>query len=104
VAALHHANQVQALSALAAGYVFARQSQLELLAVAKKANLPVAVTAHTFRRSCTTELVRSGANLWRVKEFLGHENLDHLDPYVRLTITDLKRTHERCHPRERGGQ
>lgn len=64
-------------------------------------NLPCVVTPHTFRRSCTTELIRSGANLWHVKELLGHENLDTLHHYVRLTIIDLKKTHARCHPRER---
>ena len=38
--------------------------------------LSVAVTPHTFRRSCTTELIRGGANLWYVKELLGLEHLD----------------------------
>lgn len=61
----------------------------------------VTVTPHTFRRSCTTELIRAGANLWHVKELLGHENLDTLQHYARLTITDLKKTHAKCHPRER---
>ncbi|HBA85093.1 MAG TPA: hypothetical protein DCZ95_13470 [Verrucomicrobia bacterium] len=28
------------------------------------------------RSSCTTELIRSGANLYHVKELLGHESLD----------------------------
>ena len=56
---------------------------------------------HAFRRFCATELVRGGANLWHVKELLGHENLDTLQHYVRLTIADLKKTHARCHPRER---
>jgi integrase/recombinase XerD len=59
------------------------------------------VTPHTFRRSCTTELIRGGAKLWHVKELLGHENLDTLNHYVRLTIADLKKTHAKCHPRER---
>jgi site-specific recombinase XerD len=63
--------------------------------------LPVTVTPHTFRRSCTTELIRGGANLWHVKELLGHENLDTLQHYAKLTIADLKKTHARCHPRER---
>lgn len=63
--------------------------------------LPVAVTPHTFRRSCTTELIRGGANLWHVKELLGHEDLDTLQHYARLTIDDLKKTHAKCHPRER---
>jgi integrase/recombinase XerD len=59
------------------------------------------VTAHTFRRSCTTELLRGGAGMYHVKELLGHESLETLKHYARLTITDLKKTHARCHPRER---
>jgi site-specific recombinase XerD len=72
-----------------------------LRAHAGRLELPFPVTPHTFRRSCATELVRGGANLWHVKELLGHENLDTLQHYVRLTIADLKKTHARCHPRER---
>lgn len=62
------------------------------------------VSPHTFRRSCTTELVRSGANMYHVKELLGHETLDTLKHYTRLTINDLKKTHEKCHPRERDNE
>lgn len=62
----------------------------------------VNVTPHTFRRSCTTELIRGGANLYHVKELLGHATLETLQHYTRLTIEDLKKTHEKCHPRERG--
>ena len=60
----------------------------------------VHVTAHTFRRSCATELLRGGANMYHVKDLLGHETLNTLQHYARLTITDLKKTHEKCHPRE----
>jgi site-specific recombinase XerD len=73
----------------------------ELVEMVRDAGLPVVVTAHTFRRSCATELVRGGANLWHVKDLLGHENLETLKHYTRLTIVDLKKTHARCHPRER---
>lgn len=59
------------------------------------------VTAHTFRRACATELLRGGANMYHVKDLLGHESLSTLRHYARLTIVDLKETHERCHPRER---
>lgn len=62
----------------------------------------MAVSAHTFRRSCTTELIRGGANMYHVKELLGHESLDMLKPYTKLTIQDLKKTHAKCHPRELG--
>lgn len=74
-----------------------------VLACAARAGLDVHVTAHTFRRSCTTELLRSGANMYHVKELLGHESLDTLKHYARLTINDLKATHQKCHPREKDG-
>lgn len=61
----------------------------------------VHITAHTFRRSCATELLRGGANMYHVKDLLGHETLNTLKHYAKLTITDLKKTHEKCHPRER---
>ena len=70
-------------------------------ACSEGAGLDINVTPHTFRRSCTTELLRSGANMYHVKELLGHESLDTLKHYARLTITDLKKTHAKCHPRER---
>lgn len=58
------------------------------------------VTPHMFRRSCTTELIRNGANLYHVKDLLGHESLNTLKHYTKLTITDLKTTHRLCHPRD----
>ncbi len=63
--------------------------------------MDVRVTAHTFRRSCTTELIRNDANLYHVKDLLGHESIDTLKPYIKLTISDLKKTHAKCHPREK---
>ena len=72
--------------------------------VCDQSGFDVYVTAHTFRRSCTTELIRSGANMYHVKELLGHESLDTLNSYTRLTILDLKKTHAKCHPREKDNQ
>ena len=64
--------------------------------------LPVAVTPHTFRRSCMTELqtelIRGGANRWHVQELLGHEYLDTLQHSTKRTIADLKQMHAKCHP------
>ena len=62
--------------------------------------LDVSVTPHTFRRSYTTELIRHGANIYHVKELLGHQDLHTLKHYARLNIGDLQQTHARCHPRE----
>jgi len=70
-------------------------------AAANRAKIDKQVSPHTFRRSCTTELIRSGANMYHVKELLGHETLATLKHYAKLTILDLKKTHEKCHPREK---
>jgi len=70
-------------------------------AAAERVGIDKQVSPHTFRRSCTTELIRSGANMYHVKELLGHESLATLKHYAKLTILDLKKTHEKCHPRER---
>lgn len=68
---------------------------------AKKAKLDINVTCHTFRRSCATEMIRGNANIYHVKELLGHESIETLRPYTQLTIFDLKKTHAKCHPREK---
>jgi integrase/recombinase XerC len=62
----------------------------------------VHITAHTFRRSFATEMIRGGANLYHIKEMLGHESLKTLRNYTRLTIVDLLAAHGKCHPSERG--
>ena len=49
---------------------------------AQRAGLSVHVTTHTFGRSCATEMLRGGANMYHVKELLGHERLDTLKHYV----------------------
>jgi site-specific recombinase XerD len=77
--------------------------RLIVQSAARQVGTPINVTPHTFRRSCTTEMLRSGANMYHVKELLGHETLDTLKHYARLTITDLKATHAKCHPREKDG-
>lgn len=78
-------------------YTFRRK----LVALVRQLQLPKHVTSYTFRRSCATELVRGGANLWHVKDLLGHENLETLKHYAKLTAVDLKKTHARYHPRDR---
>jgi len=70
-----------------------------VLKYADKAKLSGKITPHTFRRSCTTELIKGDANLYHVKDILGHETLETLKHYTKLNVNDLKRTHEKSHPR-----
>lgn len=67
----------------------------------RKLGLDIQVTPHTFRRSCTSEMIKGNANLYHVKQLLGHEQLDTLNRYAKLNIEDLRKTHSKCHPRER---
>jgi len=55
----------------------------------------------TFRRSCATEMIKADANIYHVKELLGHETLETLKHYVKLNITDLRKTLAKHHPREK---
>jgi site-specific recombinase XerD len=64
-------------------------------------HLDVPITPHTFRRSCTTEMIKSNANLYHVKQLLGHKSFETLNHYAKLDITDLQKTHAKCHPREK---
>ncbi|EKD26108.1 MAG: hypothetical protein ACD_79C01364G0003 [uncultured bacterium] len=59
------------------------------------------VTPHTFRRSAATGMIRNKANVVLVSEMLGHENVSSIQPYINLTINDLKEVHKKTHPRER---
>jgi len=72
-----------------------------VLRIGGEAGLEEPLTAHVFRRSCTSELVRGNANLYHVSRMLGHETLDTLKHYVRLNVADIQKTHRLTHPRER---
>jgi integrase/recombinase XerD len=65
---------------------------------AGRIGVDMSVTPHTFRRSCATEMIRAGANLYHVKDLLGHETLDTLRHYAKLNVDDLRKTLVRCHP------
>jgi integrase/recombinase XerD len=69
-------------------------------AVAKKAGVDQVVTPHVLRRSCATHMLRRGAGLRQLQEFLGHETLQSLQHYTRLDTGDLRQVLVRCHPRE----
>jgi len=46
-------------------------------------------------------MIKSNANLYHVKQLLGHSSFETLNHYARLDITDLRKTHSKCHPREK---
>lgn len=59
------------------------------------------ITSHSFRVTCATEMLRNRADIRYVQAQLGHELLTSTQIYARVLPTDLKKVHQRTHPRER---
>ena len=57
------------------------------------------ITPHALRRACATEMIKREANVYMVKELLGHADLSTMDAYVKLLIVDLKEAHRKYHHR-----
>jgi integrase/recombinase XerD len=67
-----------------------------------KGGLKKRIVTHSFRVTCATEMLRNKADIKFVQQQLGHTSISSTERYLRLVPGDLKKVHERCHPRERG--
>ena len=76
--------------------------QLErvLKQIGHAAGLTKPLTPHGLRHTCGTHLLQGGADVRHVQELLGHKSLTSTQIYTHVAAADLKRVHERCHPRE----
>ena len=68
---------------------------------ALKAGLKRRIVTHSFRVTCATEMLRNRADIKYVQQQLGHVSIQTTEKYLRLMPGDLKKVHEKCHPRER---
>lgn len=59
------------------------------------------ITSHSFRVTCATEMLRNRADIRYVQAQLGHKMIQSTQLYARVLPTDLKKVHQRTHPRER---
>lgn len=62
------------------------------------------VHPHMLRRAPACHMLSHGAGIREVQVFLGHERITTTQLYTHLTIEDLKKIHERCHPHEQGNR
>lgn len=67
----------------------------------KAAGLNRHITAHTFRHSVATHMLRAGAGIRHVQELLGHVRIRTTEIYTRVTVNDVREAHARSHPRGR---
>ena len=68
---------------------------------AQKAGLKKKVSAHVLRHTFASMLVNNGADVVAVQKMLGHRDLKTTQGYIRALGIDLKKAHEKSHPRER---
>jgi integrase/recombinase XerD len=62
---------------------------------ARRVGIARPVTTHTLRRSCATHMLQNGAHPAMIAQLLGHATLATLGNYLRVTITELMKTHRR---------
>lgn len=79
-----------------------RGSRLHLLSIERnihdygiKAGIKCPVTPHALRRACATHMLRNGAHPAAIQMLLGHATLESLSHYLKITITDMIKTHSR---------
>lgn len=79
---------------------------LRLKEYAKKAEIEKNISPHTLRATCATHCIQGKKRKEQMHprylmELLGHTSMESLNPYLSVSIVDLKEAHSRCHPREK---
>ena len=79
---------------------------LRLKEYARQAGIEKDISVHTLRATCATHCIQGKKRKEQMHprylmELLGHNSMEALNPYLSVSIVDLKEAHSRCHPREK---
>ncbi|MSP79083.1 MAG: site-specific tyrosine recombinase XerD [Dehalococcoidia bacterium] len=66
---------------------------------AKRAGISSAISPHTLRHSFATHMLRGGATLRQVQEWLGHASITTTQVYTLLTDQHVRDEYDKAHPR-----
>lgn len=58
------------------------------------------ISSHSFRHSCATQMLRSGAGIRELQAFLRHKRITNTEIYTHVVKDDLKKIVGKFHPRE----
>ena len=83
------------------GPVSSQVAALMIRTYVRQAKIKKQVTAHTFRHTFATALVKNGADIAAVQKMLGHVDLKTTQQYIRSLGLNIKAVHQKTHPRER---
>jgi integrase/recombinase XerD len=64
-----------------------------------EAGIKKTVSPHTLRRTCATHMLSQGADIRYIQKLLGHKRLSTTQVYTKVMPVDLKKTHNKTHPK-----
>jgi len=82
------------------GQLGAEALQRMVKSCAERAGIKKRVFPHGIRHTCATAMLRGRADIRYIQQLLGHASLSSTQIYTHVEIGDLKRVHQRAHPRE----
>lgn len=67
-------------------------------AIILKADIGKSGSCHLFRHAFATHLLENGCDIRLIQGMMGHASIESTEIYTHVSISELKKAHDRCHP------